>query len=127
MIPFVDAHIQLWDLAHIRYDWLSPPFAEDGPNGSVEPIAHDYGIAEYRADLARWNVIGAVHVDAGAAADSALRETQWLDGLAAIEGLPTGIVAFAALNGPHVDVLLSAQAAHSRVKGIRHIVNWHPD
>tara|TARA_R110000868_G_scaffold358579_2_gene620276 strand:+ start:100 stop:1002 length:903 start_codon:yes stop_codon:yes gene_type:complete len=127
MIPFVDAHIHLWDLAHIRYDWLSPPFAEDGPNGSVEPIAHDYGVAEYRADLARWNVVGAVHVDAGAAADSALRETQWLDGVAAIEGLPTGIVAFAALNGPHVDALLSAQAAHSRVKGIRHIVNWHPD
>tara|TARA_R110000787_G_scaffold159823_3_gene273516 strand:- start:556 stop:1458 length:903 start_codon:yes stop_codon:yes gene_type:complete len=127
MIPFVDAHIHLWDLAHIRYDWLSPPFAEDGPNGSVEPIAHDYGVADYRADLARWNVVGAVHVDAGATADSALRETQWLDGLAAIEGLPTGIVAFAALNDPDVDALLAAQAAHSRVKGIRHIVNWHPD
>jgi len=127
MIPFVDAHIHLWDLAHIRYDWLSPPFSDAGPNGSVEPIAQDYGVANYRADLARWNVIGAVHVDAGAAADSALRETQWLDGLAAIEGLPTGIVAFAALNDPDVDALLSAQAAHDRVKGIRHIVNWHPD
>ena len=127
MIPFVDAHIHLWDLAHIRYDWLSPPFAEDGPNGSVEPIARNYGVADYRADLTRWNVVGAVHVDAGAAADSALRETQWLDGLAAIEGLPTAMVAFAALNDPDVDALLAAQAAHPRVKGIRHIVNWHGD
>ena len=71
MIPFVDAHIHLWDLNHIRYDWLSPPFSDDGPNGSVEPIARNYGVAQYREDLARWNVIGAVHVDAGAAAESA--------------------------------------------------------
>ncbi|MBZ9646476.1 amidohydrolase family protein [Sphingobium sp. 3R8] len=127
MIPFVDAHIHLWDLKHIRYDWLSAPFSDDGPNGSVEAIAHDYGVAQYRADLARWNVVGAVHVDAGAAAHSALRETQWLDGLAVVEGLPTGFVAFAALDDPDVDALLAAQAAHPRVKGIRHIVNWHHD
>lgn len=126
MIPFVDAHIHLWDLKHIHYDWLSPPFSDEGPNGSVETIAHDYGVAQYRADLARWNVVGAVHVDAGAAAESALRETQWLDGLAAVEGLPTGFVAFAALNDADADALLAAQAAHPRVKGIRHIVNWHP-
>jgi predicted TIM-barrel fold metal-dependent hydrolase len=125
-LPFVDAHIHLWDLAHIRYDWLSPPFSDEGPNGSVESIAHDYRVADYRADLARWNVVGAVHVDAGAAAESALRETQWLDGLAVVEGLPTGLVAFAALNDPDADALLAAQAAHPRVKGIRHIVNWHP-
>lgn len=125
MIPFVDAHIHLWDLKHIRYDWLSPPFSDSGPNGSVEAIAHDYGVADYRADLARWNVVGAVHVDAGAAAESAVAETQWLEGLAEKHGLPTGLVAFAALNDPHVDALLSKQAAHSRVKGIRHIVNWH--
>jgi predicted TIM-barrel fold metal-dependent hydrolase len=127
MIPFVDAHIHLWDLNHIRYDWLSPPFSDDGPNGSVEPIARNYGVAQYREDLARWNVIGAVHVDAGAAAESALHETQWLDTLAAVDGLPTGFVAFAALNDPDVDALLAAQAAHPRVKGIRHIVNWHAD
>lgn len=126
-IPFVDAHIHLWDLSRIRYDWLTPPFSDEGPNGSVEAIAHDYGVADYRADLARWNVVGAVHVDAGAAAESAIEETEWLEGLAEKEGLPTGFVAFAALNDPDVDTLLARQAAHSRVKGIRHIVNWHSD
>ena len=93
MIPFVDAHIHLGHLNHVRYEWLSAPFSEDGPNGSVEAIAHDYGVAHYRADLARWNVVGAVHVDAGAAAESALRETQWLDGLVEAQDLPTGLVA----------------------------------
>ncbi|MBB4154370.1 putative TIM-barrel fold metal-dependent hydrolase [Sphingomonas jinjuensis] len=122
--PFVDAHIHLWDLSRLRYPWLSPPFADDGPNGSVEPIARDFGVADYRAALARWNVAGAVHVDAGVHPDDALAETEWLE---AQGDLPTGIVAFAALNAADIEAQLAAQAAHPRVRGIRHIVNWHPD
>ncbi len=124
-IPFIDAHIHLWDLDRFRYPWLTPPFSHDGPNGSVEPIASTYLPSHYRADAAAWNVVGAVHIDAGAAADEALAETQWLEGLADSEGLPSAIVAFAALDDPDVEALLAAQAAHPRVRGIRHIINWH--
>ncbi len=127
MIPFVDAHIHLWDLNHIRYPWLSPPFAEDGPNGSVAPIAHDFGMAEYRAALARWSVVGAVHVDAGADPLQALDETRWLETVAAEHGLPNAIVAFAALDDPDAADQLAAQAAFPHVRGIRQIVNWHAD
>lgn len=124
-IPFIDAHVHFWDLAHIDYPWLSPPFSSEGPNGSVEAIARDYGIEQYRADADKWNMVGAVHIDAGAHARQALRETQWLEGIAAKEGLPSAIVAFAALNDPNVEAMLSAHAAHPHVRGIRHIVNWH--
>ncbi|MFE8583532.1 amidohydrolase family protein [Sphingomonas sp. NCPPB 2930] len=127
MIPFVDAHIHLWDLERLRYPWLTPPFADDGPNGSVEAIARTYLPADYRREMARWNVAGAVHVDAGAHPGDALRETEWLDGLADAEGLPDAIIAFAALDAPELDSFLAAQARHPRVRGIRHIVNWHPD
>jgi predicted TIM-barrel fold metal-dependent hydrolase len=126
-VPFVDAHVHLWDLSHIRYPWLTPPFGDDGPNGSAAPIARNYGVAEYRAELARWNPVGAVHIDAGAHPDDALRETEWLEGLADASDLPSGIVAFAALDDPAVADRLAAQAAHPRVRGIRQIVNWHPD
>lgn len=126
-IPFVDAHIHLWDLTRLRYPWLTPPFADDGPNGSVEPIASTYLPADYRREMARWNVVGAVHVDAGAAPADALAETEWLEGLAEADGLPTGIVAFAALDDPEVETVLAAHARHPRVRGIRHIVNWHAD
>jgi predicted TIM-barrel fold metal-dependent hydrolase len=124
-VPFVDAHIHLWDLRAIHYPWLTPPFTDDGPNGSVEAIARDYHVSDYRADAAGWNVVGAVHVDAGADAPLALEETRWLEGLALSSGLPSGIVAFAALHEPGIEQLLEAQAAHPHVRGIRHIVNWH--
>ena len=127
VIPFVDAHIHLWNLDHIRYPWLSPPFADDGPNGSVAAIARTYEVADYRAALARWNVVGAVHVDAGADPAQALDETRWLEGIAAAEGLPNAIVAYAPLDDPDVAAQLAAQAAYPHVRGIRQIVNWHPD
>jgi len=126
-IPFVDAHVHLWDLDRLRYPWLTPPFADDGPNGSVEGIATTYLPADYRAEAANWTVAGIVHVDAGADAVHALAETEWLEEQAAAGGLPTGIVAFAALDDPDVERLLAAQAGHGRVRGIRHIVNWHAD
>lgn len=126
--PFVDAHVHFWDLDRIHYPWLTPPFADDGPNGSVEAIARNYLPADYRADMDDWGTLaGAVHVDAGAAAAAALDETAWLEQLRMETALPTAIVAFAPLNDPGVERLLAAQAAHPRVRGIRQIVNWHVD
>lgn len=126
-VPFVDAHLHLWDLSHIHYPWLSPPFSDDGPNGSTEAIARTYLLDHYFADAEGWNIAGAVHVDAGAEATMALAETRWLSAMAEQRGLPNGIVAFAALDDPAVEGLLESHAAHARVRGIRHIVNWHAD
>ncbi len=126
-LPFVDAHVHLWDLSHIRYPWLMPPFADDGPNGSVEPIARDYGLDDYFADAAGWEVRGIVHVDAGANPEDALKETDWLQAMADERGMPNAIIAFAALDDPQVESLLAAHAERRNVRGIRHIVNWHAD
>lgn len=127
-LPFVDAHVHLWNLhGPIRYPWLTPPFSDEGPNGSVEKIAVDYALDDYLVDAAKWNVVGMVHVDAGADAAQALDETRWLQGIADSRGMPNGLVAFAALDDPHVDALLERQASFRNVRGIRHIVNWHPD
>ena len=125
--PFVDPHVHLWDLSHIRYSWLAPPFSDDGPNGSVEAIAKDYGLDDYLADAAGWDVRGIVHIDAGAHPDDALKETQWLQTMADARGMPTGIVAFAALESPGLEALLAQHVEYKNVRGIRHIINWHAD
>ena len=126
-LPFIDAHVHLWNLERISYPWLTPPFSDDGPNGSVEPIARTYLLDDYFADAAGWNVVGMVHVDAGAAPAAALDETRWLQALADERGMPQAIVAFAALDDPDLERLLEAHAEHRNLRGIRHIVNWHPD
>src|SRR3546814_1795670 len=81
----------------------------------------------YLADARGWDVRGIVHIDAGAHPDDALKETQWLQAMADARGLPSGIVAFAALDDPGVETLLASHVEHAGVRGIRHIVNWHPD
>jgi predicted TIM-barrel fold metal-dependent hydrolase len=126
-LPFIDAHVHLWELGRLRYPWLTPPFGSDGPNGSVAAIAQDYRLQDYLAEAANWNVAGIVHIDAGADPALALDETDWLQALADTQGMPNGIVAFAALDDPQVDALLAAHAQRPNVRGIRHIVNWHRD
>lgn len=116
--PFVDAHFHLWDHGVLRYPWL-----EAVENATIAP---DYRIADYGAELAAWNLIGAVHVDAGADPDQGADETVWLNRVAHDAGLPTGIVARVELNHPAVEPQLAWQAGHARVKGIRHLINWHP-
>jgi predicted TIM-barrel fold metal-dependent hydrolase len=126
-LPFIDAHVHLWDLARLRYAWLSPPFGDAGPNGNVSRIATTYLLDDYRREAADWNVIGMVHVDAGADAAQSLAETDWLQGIADAEGMPNGIVAYAALERPDADRRLAEQARRRNVRGIRQIVNWHRD
>ena len=125
---FVDAHVHLWKLDHLSYPWLTPPFSDDGPNGSVEAIARDYLPEDYFKDAAGYNVTKFVHIDAGADAKDAINETRWLQGLADTgRGYPQAIVAFAALNDPDVERLLAQHVVSPNVRGIRHIINWHPD
>jgi predicted TIM-barrel fold metal-dependent hydrolase len=127
-LPFIDAHVHLWDLGGaIRYPWLSPPFADDGPNGSVEAIATTYLLDDYLREAAAWNPVGIVHIDAGANSLDQLAETDWLQAMADARGMPNAIVAFARLNCPNVDAAVFDHARRKNVRGIRHIVNWHAD
>lgn len=125
---FIDAHIHLWDLAHIHYPWLTPPFHDGGPNGNVSSVARTYLLSDYLDDAANWPVEGLVHVDAGATAEAALDETIWLQRIATRHpDLAFVIVAYAALESPGAEALLAAHCEHANVRGIRQILNWHSD
>src|SRR5687768_13422009 len=102
-LPFIDAHVHLWALARIRYAWLTPPFSDEGPNGNVAPIASTYLLDDYLREAAGRNVIGMVHVEAGADPAQALEETDWLQAMANERAMPNAIVAHAALDDPEVE------------------------
>jgi predicted TIM-barrel fold metal-dependent hydrolase len=126
----VDAHIHLWDLSRIRYPWLTPPLPV-GITGDVSSIAQDYLLEDYLRDCAVHasgvRVSKVVHVEAGAHPEDALAETRWLQAIADARGFPQAIVAHAQLEKPGIEALLAGHAAHRNVRGIRQILNWHPD
>lgn len=128
-LPIVDPHQHLWDFDRHHYGWLMDHPLPNNPAGDCAPIARPYGLDDYLADVAGWNVIATVHVDAGADANQALDETRWLQGIADARGMPDSIVAYAALDRPltEVDALLEAHRGFANVRGIRQIVNWHAD
>jgi predicted TIM-barrel fold metal-dependent hydrolase len=126
----VDAHMHLWDLGRIRYPWLTPPLAV-GITGDVSPIARDYSLEDYLRDAAADDsavrVTKVVHVEAGADPADSLAETRWLQGIADRRGFPQAIIAHAELEKPAAAALLAGHAAYRNVRGIRQILNWHPD
>ncbi len=126
----VDAHMHLWDLARISYPWLTPPLPA-GITGDVSPIARNYLLDDYLRDAAahdsRVRVTKTVHVEAGANPADSLAETRWLQSIADSRGFPHAIVAHAELEKPTAAALLAEHAAHRNVRGIRQIINWHPD
>jgi predicted TIM-barrel fold metal-dependent hydrolase len=129
-LEIVDAHMHLWDLTRIRYPWLTPPLPA-GITGDVSSIAHDYLLEDYLRDVtahdSRLRVTKIVHVEAGAHPADALAETRWLQSLADARGFPQAIVAHAELQKPGAAALLTEHAAHRNVRGIRQILNWHPE
>jgi predicted TIM-barrel fold metal-dependent hydrolase len=127
-LTMVDAHMHLWDLKRIRYPWLTPPLPA-GITGDVSPIARDYLLDDYLGDAAGGgaHVRKIVHIEAGADPADALAETRWLQSLADARGYPQAIVAHAELQRSGAAELLERHAAHRNVRGIRQILNWHPD
>lgn len=129
-LAIVDSHVHLWDLSRIRYPWLTPPLPV-GITGDVSPIARNYLLDDYLADASSEDspaqVIKIVHVEAGAHPADSLAETRWLQAMADTRGFPQAIVAHAELEKPTAAALLAEHAAHRNVRGIRQIINWHPD
>jgi predicted TIM-barrel fold metal-dependent hydrolase len=123
----IDPHHHLWDLERFAYPWLTTRPLPPSVAGDVAPIAHSYGLADYLAEAAGHNLVKSVHVDAGFDPTQPVEETRWLQSVADRHGFPHGIVARAELHKPDVEAVLAGHAAFANTRGIRHIVNWHPD
>jgi predicted TIM-barrel fold metal-dependent hydrolase len=125
--PIIDPHHHLWDLGRNKYPWLQEGHLRPLLERDIRPIAKDYLLEDYRADTRHQNVVKSVHVECGWNPSDPVGETAWLQRLADKHGYPHGIVARATLDATDVERVLEAHSGYRNVRGIRHVVNWHPD
>jgi predicted TIM-barrel fold metal-dependent hydrolase len=120
-VDIVDAHHHLCRLAD-GYPWLSgAPQARYHGDDTV--LRHDYLVEDYLRDIGDLPLVGSVHVENGAG--DPVREATWIDELCGT--IPSVQVAKADLSAPAAPALLERHAALPSVRGIRDILNWHPD
>jgi len=125
--PVIDAHHHLWDLQNNKYPWLQERPLKLRLEGNIEPIAKDYLLKDYQDDIRNQNVVKSVHVQTGWDPADPVGETRWLQGVADQHGYPHGIVARATLDAPDLEQVLEGHLRYKNVRGIRHMINWHPD
>jgi predicted TIM-barrel fold metal-dependent hydrolase len=122
----IDAHHHLWELSRgYRYPWLQDKPSSEGMLGNLAPILHDYGVAEYGADTANYDLVKSVHIEAVPA--DAIAEARWLQEMLERNGLPNAIIGRVELHKPNAEKLLAEHRGYRNVRGIRQIVNWHRD
>jgi predicted TIM-barrel fold metal-dependent hydrolase len=120
----IDAHHHLCDFSR-SYPWLQGPAEPFRYHGDDGPLRRNYLIEDYRADAKGFPLAGSVHVENGAA--DPLWEADWIQRIHINSGLPSVQVAKASLAEPGVLARLERLAAFPSVRGIRDILNWHPD
>jgi predicted TIM-barrel fold metal-dependent hydrolase len=125
--PAIDAHHHLWDLQNNKYPWLQERPLRPRLEGNIEPIAKDYLLKDYLEDIRNQNVVKSVHIQTGWDPADPVGETRWLQGVADRHGYPHGIVARASLDAPDIEQVLEGHLCYKNVRGIRHMINWHPD
>ena len=89
----IDPHHHLWDLGRNKYPWLQEHLLAPRLEGDVSPIAKDYLLKDYLADVRNQNVVKSVHIETGWDPSNPVGETEWLQQMADKHGFPHGIVA----------------------------------
>jgi L-fuconolactonase len=114
--PITDTHVHLWDPAKLRYGWLSGD------------LTRPHGLPEFDTARGKITVGSIVFVEAGAHADDALAEAEWVTTLAAKEPRIKAIVANASLEkGDAVEPHLESLARLPLVRGVRRLLQGESD
>ena len=121
-LQIVDPHIHLWDL----WTRIYPHFETPAPDGSNAAICRSYLIDEYlREGGDEFEIVGAVHVEAFPT--DPIRETETLQKVADTNKLPLVIVGNGDLTSPDFPALLERHQQFPIFRGVRQVVNMHPD
>jgi predicted TIM-barrel fold metal-dependent hydrolase len=123
-LDIIDAHFHLCDFSQ-SYPWLERPAQPFRYHGDDRPLRRSYLPDDYLADARGFKLGGCVHIENGAA--DPLWEAGWIEQVHSTRGLPSVQVAKASLADSAVQAHLERLAALPTVRGVRDILNWHPD
>ena len=124
----VDAHFHLIDPDTNPYPWLEPDATRpDVFGGRDDLLRHTFLEGHYKRLAEPVGIAKAVHLQANWDPSDPLGETVWLHENIERTGFPDAVIGFANLSLPDVGEVLAAHASYPRIRGIRHILNWHPD
>ena len=130
-MEIVDAHHHLWDLERNFYPWLKEAHIDRGW-GDVSALRKSYLASDLLADAKQAGVelIKSVHVQASFDPSNPVGETLWLEQAASepgCEAIPAAIVGWADLSRDDLVPLLEGHKQASRTRGIRQVLNRHPN
>ncbi|MER3389765.1 MAG: amidohydrolase family protein [Microcella sp.] len=125
-VPVLDAHFHVWDTARVSYPWVEAAQAQPQWFLGGRKLPRKYLLEDYQREWSPLNVEPFVHVEAGAAPESSVAETEFLtDELD--RGTPMRKVVSAGLTRRDLEDVLAAHQAHAGVVGVRDIVTWDLD
>jgi L-fuconolactonase len=110
----VDTHQHFWNYDPAEYAWI---------DDRMTPLRRDFLPLDARREMDAIGVIACIAVQVR----QTLEETAWLLELADEFPFIAGVIGWVDLQAPDVDAQLARVAAHSRLVGIRHIVQAEPD
>lgn len=113
----IDSHHHLWNYSAEEYDWVPP--------GS--PLAQDQLLDQLNSATTAATVDGTVDGTVVVQARQVLEESDWLLSLADQSETIAGVVGWVPLIDRSVGESLGRLAAHSKFKGVRHVLQGEPD
>jgi L-fucono-1,5-lactonase len=109
----IDSHQHFWQVGRFEYPWMTP---------EIELLCRDYLPEMLEPVLQRNGVAQTVLVQAS----NSFEETQWLLELADENPFIGGVVGWVDLQSEDVAQQLDSLMAHSKLKGVRHLVESEP-
>jgi L-fuconolactonase len=110
----IDTHQHFWQYSPAEYGWI---------DDSMAALRRDFLPTDLEREMAAAGVQASIAVQAR----QSLEETRWLLELADADPFIAGVVGWADLQAGDVDSTLERLARHSRLLGLRHIVQGEPD
>ena len=110
----LDAHVHLWQYDPAQYAWITE---------EMSAIKRDFTVEDWREVAEPLGFDGFIAVQAR----QTLEETQWLLELADDHKVIRGVVGWVDLRNPAVDEHLEILCDHTKLVGIRHVVQDEPD